>query len=310
MKHRPHVHRHVLHASRVVVLERMSEYPERWNKETIEAIKVRPKHYSLHRDSAIAWISFSIMAWLTESREGDHALQLCARYTPIVRVIGCAKHVGGQLLTRGRADKKHADEALVTRQSLGKDVDLLMSLPSAMLPETVLGAAVAAGDEDDMLEKTASERLRRLQMVTRAAFKFGGGKKAAGAAGARHCLSTAVTCCMFGKCGHRHCSIRGPATAIAWMVQARSRSSSPSWLARRVCSQQVRCLRLTCSGGVALRATATTGPQSSPHRRARLRRTQQASVTGWTRSWTGRRSSSRPSLNGCVGAQSWLQVNT
>jgi len=34
------VHRHVLHASRVVVLERMSEYPERWNQETIEAIKV------------------------------------------------------------------------------------------------------------------------------------------------------------------------------------------------------------------------------------------------------------------------------
>ena len=80
---------------------------------------------------------------------------------------------------------------MVARQSLGKDVDLLMSLKSGVLPETVLNAAVTAVDEDNVLEKTASERLKRLQMVTRAAFKFGG-KKAAGAGGTLslpcHCL--------------------------------------------------------------------------------------------------------------------------
>jgi len=76
---------------------------------------------------------------------------------------------------------------VVARQSLGKDVDLLMSLKSGVLPETVLNAAVSAIDEDDALEKTASERLKRLQMVTRAAFKFGG-KKAAGAPGA-YCVT-------------------------------------------------------------------------------------------------------------------------
>jgi len=58
-----------------------------------------------------------------------------------------------------------------------------MSLKSGVLPETVLNAAVTAVDGDDVLEKTASERLKRLQMVTRAAFKFGG-KKAAGVTGA------------------------------------------------------------------------------------------------------------------------------
>ena len=58
-----------------------------------------------------------------------------------------------------------------------------MSLPSAVLPDTMPDAAETAGDEDDTTERTASDRLKRLQMVTRAAFKFGG-KKAASAAGA------------------------------------------------------------------------------------------------------------------------------
>ena len=50
LKHRPHVHRHVLHASRIVVLERMSEYPERWSAETVEAVKVcarQSPHFSV-----------------------------------------------------------------------------------------------------------------------------------------------------------------------------------------------------------------------------------------------------------------------
>ena len=77
LKHRPHVHRHVLHASRVVVLERMSEYPERWNQETVEAIKVQltdchnpirkpnPQQEPDHpRNCSYIWSSLTTSWWL------------------------------------------------------------------------------------------------------------------------------------------------------------------------------------------------------------------------------------------------------
>ena len=107
----------------------------------------------------------------------------------------------------------------------------------------------------------------------------------------------------------------GESGALAQQVrllaeQARSRGRIPSRLPRRACSQQAQCRTVSCSGAAASRAKAVTRPPSILREGGCPRRTRSASATGWTKSWTGRGSNSRPKQSGCVGGRSWLQVVT
>ena len=94
-------------------------------------------------------------------------------------------------------------------------------MQSAVLPENGPAGADHHGDEDDVTENTASDRLKRLQMVTRAAFRFGGKKAAHAAAGAIAAAGalllasgtamwlTAPTCTGFARrCGVHTYSVR------------------------------------------------------------------------------------------------------
>ena len=79
--------------------------------------------------------------------------------------------------------KSVSDAACARAQSLGKDGDLLFS-QSTGLSEAVPYAAALSDEEPQIAERAGSDRLRKLQMVTRAAFKFGGpARKSAGAKG-------------------------------------------------------------------------------------------------------------------------------